>query len=246
MTDLNITHVYIAGDSNMMDFSKSLRSLISKPSSEPSPPTTSTENLSKLSCGQALVTTELYQFPSDINLEPSFLNESDSGRRNLVLVNIGAGMQNLNDFKGNLTELMEWVDEWRGPRDIVFFPSIVSHRKTCAPNALPAEVTLTKADNTALLPNESEHVRSGAIDQSLDLREEFNEYARLLSSEYKVLYLNIYKSTILQHDGYPINTVHCEDYIQSENIDWWIHFLYSSLLDVRKVELQTYQRRTGH
>lgn len=237
MSDLNISRLYMAGESDMVDFSKSLRSFLS----EPSDSSEAIGNASKFSCGQSLVATELHQFPFDINCEPSFLNASDSGR-NLVVVNIGANIQKMEDFKGNLTEVMEWIDEWRGPHDIIFFRSIVPNRKICAPRARLTEVTLTKGDEVAPFATDSERTQSGAIEQSSDLQEAFNEYARQLSAEYRVRYLNVYKSTVLQNDGHPTNAVHCEGSIHSEQIDWWIDFLYSSLLDVKSLELRTNQR----
>ena len=130
MRDLNISHIYTAGDSTMLDFSNALLQLLSKPSLRVG----KIGDVSELPCGQLLSITEIYQIPSSgIDREPFFLTENDSGR-NLVVLNIGAHAHDMEDFKRNLKELMGWVDEWRRPSDIIFYRSSVPGRKQSTPN----------------------------------------------------------------------------------------------------------------
>ena len=238
MSDLNISHVYLAGDSTMMDFSKSLKSMLF----EGSPPNDTDTHFSKLPCGQYLSTTVLYHIQSDTNREPPFLTESGSGRK-LVLFNIGAGIQRMDNFERNLTEFTEWIDEWRRPNDIIFFRSLVPARKLCTPCCDKAIVVSTKGDDIAPSASiHSERAECREIEQSLHQRRSFNEYARQLSAEYRIRYLNVYNSTILGSDDTLTSTDPCEDDFHSGRVEWWVHFLYSSLLDVSKLEEMATQR----
>lgn len=236
MSDLNITHVYMVGDSTMVDFTKSLRSLLF----EVGQPVEALGSPSNSPCGQLLSTSELYHIPSDINRVPPVVTEDGSGRK-LVLFNIGADIQRMEEFEGNLTVFMEWIDEWRRPDDLIFFRSIVPARKVCTLSAREAGIVFPEGGKIRPSAHYSENIRGEEIEHSVNLRQNFNEYARQLSAEYRIRYLNVYNSTILQRYDHHPSTYHCEDYFHSGRVDWWVHFLYSTLLDVRKVELQATQ-----
>ena len=229
VSNLNVSRVYIAGDSTMMDFSQSLRSVLS--------PSTLLDEKDvppwKLHCGQLLSTTEFNLFPTVFPPEPSFLTSHNSGR-NLILINFGATNHSLQYFQGNMTDLMEWVEEWRRPNDIVIFRSLIPPPKRCSSHVRDTEVDTTNAFRKDKFANNSEFRNDGEAHDFLDRLEAFNEYAVQLSAEYRVHFLNVYNSTASWQD----NTNGCNQTFHPACSDWWVHFLYSMLLDIWRLEQQ--------
>lgn len=226
MRDLNISHIYAAGDSTMVDFSDALRQLLWKPSF----PARSMGDISELPCGQLLSITEITQHPlSDMDQEPSFLTDNDSGR-NLVVLNIGAHFHGIEEFKRNLKELMEWIDEWRRPSDIIFFRSSVPGCKRSTFSQQQRKTNWTH--NNQIDESQKNH----EIEDSRTMLEKCNKYASQLVADNAIRYLNVYQSTIQRRDDYADSAKDCTHYLHPGPVDWWVHFLYSALLDIRKLE----------
>lgn len=233
MRDLNISRIYTAGDSTMLDFGEALRSLLSKPNL----PTGSIGDEVELPCGQLHAHKTLYQLPWE--LEPSFLVDNYSGR-NLVILNIGTHMHSMENFMGNFTELMKWVDEWRRPNDIIFYRSTLPGHKGCIPNVRTRKVNWTEGFRRTPFANYSEYkATETTTDYERKLLESYNDYAKCFLADNWIRYLNVFNSTILRSDGHFGCARDGPHYFHPGPVGWWVHFLYSALLDVRKLEQQT-------
>lgn len=211
MNDLNITRVLTAGDSTMRSFAKSFRtSLLDNSTAVELATSSSLEEDSELPCGLQHKHIELSRYPLHLDREPSLLSDDESGRI-LVVVSLGVPTKRVLDFHANLVNLLEWIDEWRQPNDLIFYRSSV-----------PAS-TSSRASGPYIATKNSETSRV----------ESYNEHANGFLPELKIWYLNVFNSALL-----PPSEVNFGTSYPSGIFDVWVHMMYSSLLDVRTLEEQ--------
>jgi hypothetical protein len=202
----------------MKEFTSSLGSKLLHPNDVPN--NMGIEEPIEIPCRHGHNCTTLQHIPWNIAWEPPFLVNSQAGR-NLAVITVNSKLRSVAAFRRNLHELLSWVDEWRRPNDIIFFLSTLPRTKcSTAGQRLKKSPQDTRMYSTEPLTYDSQST----------LVESFNEYARDVLAGEQIMYLDIFNSTMLWRNSR--HTENATPDCDPDPLDWWIHFLYSALLDM--------------
>uniref|UniRef100_A0A7S2YU40 Trichome birefringence-like C-terminal domain-containing protein n=1 Tax=Entomoneis paludosa TaxID=265537 RepID=A0A7S2YU40_9STRA len=175
----------------------------------------------------------------------------DNPGRTAIVINVGAHVHSLANFSRSFDALLRTVDELSRPQDIIFFRNTAPGHNGCLPREPPRQADWSQNMADRPYKNYEEYrQRHGSFREfQWDLFESYNEYAkqkleqrRLLSLQQlsnnnrpHIHLLNIFNSTILRPDGH-VGFDDCLHYNLPGVTDWWVHFWYSSLLELATLE----------
>lgn len=168
--------------------------------------------------------------------------------RTAIILNFGAHMKTLEEFQGNVSTAFQWLDSLNRTNNYVVFRDLSPGHANCS-RTFPPTRWKTSLPPLKEIPfhNYSEWLQSGVSDvinwMSFD---SFNAHVKqMLASrmtqqpdKQKVIYLNIFNSTLLRRDGHVWRN-DCLHYAIPGPVDWWVHFWYSASMEVLQIARKT-------
>jgi hypothetical protein len=238
--DLNISLVYVLGDSLQAAFSTSLRGLLGFP--------LMAGNLPLLLVPLTVPCPDPYsdvlhvhrKWNADKDLRdldhPELLYSNRN--RTLTLLNLGVHMHSMEIFKRTFDSLLGWVDGLNRTDDLVFLRNSPPGHLRCEPRADRRTYNWTIPLKVTPFQNYSQYKLTETTKYGWNLMEQYNKHAEKViearsteASRVRVWLLNVFNSTVLRRDGH-LGGSDCLHYSMPGPTDWWVHMLYSSLLDL--------------
>jgi hypothetical protein len=145
--------------------------------------------------------------------------------RTLTLLNLGVHMHSMEKFTRTFDSLLGWVDGLNPTDDLVFLRNTPPGHLGCEPRTAPFQ-------------NYSQYKLTETTAYDWNLMEQYNTHAEKVikarstdASRVRVWLMNVFNSTVLRRDGH-LGGSDCLHYQIPGPTDWWVHMLYSSLLDL--------------
>jgi hypothetical protein len=171
-------------------------------------------------------------------MKPEFIKENQ--RRTLILINIGLHLNIFAKFQRNFGQALDFLDSLNRTQDIIFWRTANPGHKDC----MPRQDGYKWGKDVLVAPFESysEYKKTETDLYWWDMMEVYNEYAQSIIKQRnanrtgaRIRWFNIFNFTVLRRDGH-VGGKDCLHYLVPGPIDWWVHMLYSNLLDLATVE----------
>jgi len=149
--------------------------------------------------------------------------------RTLAVLNIGAHYHALYEYKEDFHILLDTIDSFQRPNDLVFFRTTVPGHKGCKPvNA--RRFNWTRGLRQVPLKHFDEYISTSQY--AWDLFFDYNEHTKRTLAERTlkphIHLLDVVNMTILRQDGH-VGGTDCLHYYSPGPVDWWNHLLYTFL-----------------
>jgi hypothetical protein len=152
--------------------------------------------------------------------------------RSLSILNIGAHYHTIQEYEEDFEMLLNVIDGFQRPNDLVFFRTTVPGHKGCKPvNA--RRFNWNKGLRDLPLKKFEDYVPTTQYAWNLFL--DYNHYTKRKIAERTtkpvIHILDVVNMTILRQDGH-IGGNDCLHYFSPGPVDWWNHLLYSFLKEL--------------
>lgn len=239
---LNVTLIYVAGDSMNEGFMTSLRGMMGHPKwgsiqfvRRILNFTCNDWTFSTLFKRVQTPNTDYMSFFFDLDLKENRrdLLSSNPGR-SVILVNIGAHVHSLENFTQSFDRLTTSLRMLGRPNDIVFYRTAVPGHEGCFPRVKPRFINWAEYRDEAPYESYADYLPHATTLYDWHLIETYNKMARAsLPPDFH--WLNVYNSTVLRRDGHT-GSEDCLHYSFPGPTDWWVHLWYAALWDLLAVE----------
>jgi hypothetical protein len=158
-----------------------------------------------------------------------FVQANDDGRT-AVVANVGLWMNTMEEYVEAFDILLAWLDSFQRDKVLAFFrPSVPGHVR-CSPSG--RQPPYENYDEYSNYTNSQERPFNW------HLMESFNAHSKSVFAQrhgrpdhLPIDWLNVFPSTILRRDGH-VRHKDCLHYSLPGPPDWWVHFLFTMLLDM--------------
>jgi hypothetical protein len=154
--------------------------------------------------------------------------------RTLTIYNIGAHYHAVYEYEEDFEILLDTIDSFQRPNDLIFFRTTVPGHKGCKP-ANARHFNWTKGMRGVPLKHFEEYIPT--TQYSWNLFFEYNHYTkrklteRTWTSNPPIYLLDIVNMTILRQDGH-VGGADCLHYYSPGPVDWWNNLLYTFLTEL--------------
>jgi hypothetical protein len=151
------------------------------------------------------------------------------------VANVGVHCHSHQVFKESLKDLLGWMSEL--PSTVLpFFRASSPGHKGCKPRGRWTKYDWSKGTQVFPLENYTEWKKTDNGMHDWNLIEDYNQFAQDYIADHHrdIHYINIFNSTVLRRDGH-MGGNDCLHYWTPGPVDWWAHFLYSTLIDLATI-----------
>jgi hypothetical protein len=161
-----------------------------------------------------------------------------SPNRVLGIYNIGAHYREMDMYTNDFDQLLEFLEQYHRPHDLVFFRTTPPGHRNCEPRN-PRSFDFRRGTREHPLASLADYKPTKTY--SWNLFQEYNAYSLKRVQEHSkkmivpIHMLDVYNMTLLRRDGHA-GGEDCLHYVDPGPVDWWNHLLFTHLKELSAAE----------